>query len=314
MEGVERVIEHPLYFKMKLGIGDDAFESWRQKKNLKKILNVLNIAIVGGAGAALVTLFAPAGILVTLGLAASPVGWMIAAAVASSAGYYGISRYLRSGREGRVRDVPEWINGPLDALAVVMFDFFAPLGIEVAALDGGITDSERRLITEYFVREWGYSERFVQFALPKLESNVETFPIVELVDNLIEYKKQSPDINSDALSEELTGFLKEVTRVDGELHDLEVIFVQWLEITLARGKPGFWNKLHSAVGFNRGSKKKKEGAGDGEQRGDNRNALNGDDGQGGDDGNGSSQEGQAPDSTLVGRNFQSALRWAKDQL
>ena len=283
MEDVKRVIKHPLLFKNKLGIGAAAYRSLQQKETGEAILRVLNIATAGGAGAAIASLLAPAGILVTLGLAASPVGWIIAAGVASSAGVFGISQILRGGREERLRVITTWTNTPLDVLAVALFNFFAPLGIKVATLDGSMTDPERRLITEYFVYEWGYSERFIQLALPKLESNVDTFPIVELVDDLIEYNKLSPDCDYDALSKELTGFLQEVTRADGELHDLEVIFIQWLEISLAHGKPGFWNGLISKVRFGRGSKKETQG-------------------------------NDESDSTLIGRYFPSALRWARDQI
>lgn len=320
MEDVERVIAHPKVFASKLGISEDDYSLLRKRKLVREGARILQTASAFEIGATaasstvIAALFAEAGILVTLGLAATPVGWVIAAGTASAAVYYGISWYLRSGREDRVDVVPNWITTPRDAFAVVLFNFFAPLGFRVAALDGEVTESERKCIENYFVREWGYSYKFVQSALPILESNVEIFPIVEIVDNLIEFKKRNPDCNYDALSKELTSFLKEVTLANGELHDLEVIFIQWLEITLVRGKPGFWDKLISAVRFNRGSKKKKEGEGDGEQGGDGGNAPNGDDGQGGDDRNRSSQEGQASDSTLVGRNFQSALRWAKDQL
>ena len=325
MEGVERVITYPEVFKIKLGIGEDAFASLRQKKNLEQVLEVFNIAIMGGAGAAAAsssavatTFFAPAGLLAALGVgatAATPIGWVIAAGVASAGGFFGIRRYLRSGREDRVNVGPKWINTPLDALAVALFDFFAPLGIKVAALDGEMKPVERLLITEYFVREWGYSERFVQLALPELEGNVDTFPIVELVDNLIEFKKQSPDCDFDALSKELTSFLKEVTRADGKLHELEVMFIQWLEITLVRGKPGFWDELHSAVGFNRKSSKKTQGdVASVPGSVSVENAPNGDGYKGSEDEDGPTHETHAPDATWTGRNVRSPLRWVRDQL
>ena len=78
MEGVERVITYPEVFKIKLGIGEDAFASLRQKKNLEQVLEVFNIAIMGGAGAAAAsssavatTFSAPAGLLAALGVGAT---------------------------------------------------------------------------------------------------------------------------------------------------------------------------------------------------------------------------------------------------
>ena len=324
-ERVERVIDHPKVFKSKLGIGEDAFASLRKKKLVGEGVRILDTAGAFGVGAAVAsssavatTFFAPTGLLAGLGIgaaAATPIGWVIAAGVASTAGYYGISRYLRSGREDRVDVVPKWINTPLDALAVVMFDFFAPLGLTAAHVDGLVTDSERKCIKNYFMSEWGYSPEFVQNALPDAERNLENLRVVELVNNMIEYKISSPDCNYDALSKELTGFLKEVTRADGELHDQEIIFVQWLEITLARGKPGFWDGLYSSVGFGRRSGKKTQGKGESVPNSvSDLSAPNSDGGRGGEDRNESSQEGHALDSTLVGRNIRRAVHWAQDGL
>ena len=325
MEGVEYVIEHPLIFKDKLGIGADAFASLRKKKLVGEGVRILDTAGAFGVGAAVAsssavatTFFAPAGLLAALGIgatAATPIGWVIAAGVASTAGYYGISRYLRSGREDRVDVVPKWINTPLDALAVVMFDFFAPLGLKAAYADGLVTDSERQCIENYFVSEWGYSPEFVRKALPDAECNLENIHVIELVNNMIEYQISNPDCNYDALSKELADFLKEVTRADGELHDQEVIFIQWLEITLARGKPGFWDELYSSVRFARKSEKKTQGESESTPNPDTgEDAATNDGAHGGEDGNGPSKEKRVPDSTLVGRNIRRAFHWTQGGL
>ena len=325
MEGVERVIENPLSFKNKLGIGEDAFASLRKKKLVEEGVRILDAtgAFHGGAAVASLpivakTFFAPAGILATLGIGATavtPIGWVIAAGVASTAGYYGISRYLRSGREDLIHVVPKWINTQLDLLAVGMFDFFAPLGLNVAALDGRISDSERRFMTEYFVREWGYSPEFVQKELPDAECNLGNLRVVELVNEMIKYQISNPDCNYEALSEELTGFLQMVTRADSELHDQEVIFIQWLEITLARGKPRFWDELYSSVGFSWRSGKKTHGESESTPNPvSNGNAPNSDSDNDCEDWNGPSKEGRAPDSTLVGRNIRRAVHWAQGGL
>ena len=315
MEGVERVIENPLYFKNKLGIGEDASSSVTTKEFVREFVRMLDTAGAFHGGAAVASsskiaaiFFAPKGLLAALGIgaaASTPVGWVIAAGVASTAAYYGISRYLRSGKEDGVDVVPKWINTPLDASGVVLFDFFAPLGLKVAALDGRISDSEWRLITEYFVDEWGYSPEFVRKALPDAERNLENLRVAELVDNMIKYQISNPDCNYDALSKELTGFLMEVTRSDGELHDLEVVFIQWLELALAKGKPGFFDGLLSAVGISqRPEQPKEEKIGPSLDLHSDGDALH--DGR---TGNGSSGQDGQQTSTKVGRAYWSTLHW-----
>ena len=213
---------------------------------------------------------------------------------------------LVGGGDGRTVVIPVWLNTPLDKLARALFDFFAPLGLRVAALDGRISKSERQFIESYFVSEWGYYPEFVRKALPDRERNLENLCDIELVNNMIDYKIGNPDCDYNAMTKELIDFLKEVTRANGELQDLEVIYIQWLEITLVRRKPGI---------FRRRPKKKTEAEGEPEPNpASHGDVPNGDCGQGGDDGNGSSQEGQVSESTLVVRNFRGALRWAKDQL
>ena len=168
-----------------------------------------------------------------------------------------------------------------------------------------MTKSERRCIENYFALEWGYSREFVQKELPKLECNVKTFPTVEVVNSLIELKKAIPAATYEAMAKELTDFLKKVTRADGELHDLEVIFIQWLEIALAKGKPGFLDRLRSAVGISQRPEQPAKGKidpppdldSDGEALRDGRT------------GNGSSGQSGQPTSTMVGRAYRSTLHW-----
>lgn len=236
-KSAEQVIADPKAFKKKLGIRKITNQSLRQTlaDEFVKILDAYS------AGKSVVDLIIQ--IFPVLGIIAvvPATGWVIAACVVATAGHFGISRYSRGGGND---------NGDrLDPLAVALFDFLAPLGLRVAALDGAVTDSERECIENYFAREWGYSRKFVHKELSNLERNVDTFPIIKVVDDLVEFKKRNRGFNYKAVSKELTGFLQEVTRANGELHDLEVIFIQWLEIALAKGKPGFFDGLLSAVGI-----------------------------------------------------------------
>ena len=245
-EDVDSVIGNPYAFKNKLGIGEDAFESLRMKKNLGKMLRAADT--VGAAGVGMLVaksslvagaMFPATGLLGFLGLAsaATPIGWVIAAGAASSLAYYGISRYFASGKDDKIDVIPKWINTPMDVLAVGLFDFLAPLGLKVAFSDRIITEAERTCIHDYFVEEWGYSEEFVRDALIDVEKNIESFSIAELTNNLIKYKKENPDCNYEIMAEELKEFLERVLHSNGEIDDQGEIIVTWIEERLNQAKP-----------------------------------------------------------------------------
>ena len=243
-KGIEKVLERPEKFMRKFEISEDPDSSSRKKKRAAKlIIEILNAAAMGQA---------LIGILATV----VPGGWIVVVGVVGALGHFGINRYASSDGEDRIDVIPRWINSPLDVFAVVLFEFFAPLGFRVANLDGEVTEDEWKRIKNHFVSEWGYSPEFVQKALPGVECNLANLRVAELVTKLIAYQVGNPNYDYHVLSKELTSFLKEVIRADGELHDLEVIFIQWLEITLARGNPEFWDELHSAVGFGDGAENK----------------------------------------------------------
>ena len=243
---VDSVIENTYAFKMKLGIGEDAFESLRMKKNLAKVLRAADTIGAAGAGMFIAkssfvagALFPASGVLGFLGLttAATPIGWVIAAGAASSLAYFGISRYFASGRDDKIDVIPKWINTPMDVLAVGLFDFLAPLGLMVAFSDRVISDAERECIQEYFVEEWGYSEEFIRNALIDVENNIESFDIVELTDNLIKYKKNNPDCNYESMAEEIKKFLDRVLHSDDTIDDQGTDIVAWIDERLDQAKP-----------------------------------------------------------------------------
>ena len=290
----DRVLSKPDIFKKKLGIGKIMDQPLQQKiaDGFVRFLNSLGTGVFVADG--IIKILAALGIIA----AAPATGWVIAACAVAAVGHFGINRYSRDGGND---------NGDqLDPLAVALFDFMVPLGLRVAALDGAVTKSERQCIENYFACEWGYSHKFVRKELSKLESNVDTFPIIKVVDNLVEFKKRNPGCNYEAVSKELTSFLQKVTRANGELHDLEVIFIQWLEIALAKGKPGFFDRLHSAVGVSQRPGQQATGKigpppdpdSDGEALRDGRR----------DNGGSGHGDGQRT-STTVGGTFRSTLHW-----
>ena len=255
-DDVDSVIENTYAFKKKLGIGEDAFESLRRKKNLGKMLKAADTIGAAGAGmfiakSSLVAgaLFPATGVLGFLGLgtAVTPIGWVIAAGAASSLAYFGISRYFSSGKDDKIDVIPKWINTPMDVLAVGLFDFLAPLGLTIAFSDRVISDEERECIHEYFVEEWGYSEEFIRTALVDVENNIESFDIVELTDNLIKFKKENPDCNYESMAEEIKKFLDRVLHSNDTIDNQGAFIVKWIEERLNQAKPTLVENAKSQV-------------------------------------------------------------------
>lgn len=302
-KGVEEILADSEIFIKKLGTGEGTLSAQEVKRLAYTIAKILK-AREFRTFLEMVLLILD--ILVKVGILVTPLRWIaIAIAVVLALRNLGITLLLGDGGEERDNAILQRTKTPLDELAIVIFTFFASLGLTVAHLDKSISDAERRQIENYFIDKWGYSEWFVRVALPKLERNVEIFPIVELVDNMIVFEKRNPDCNYQALSKELIGFLQEVTEADDELHDLEVVFIQWLEIALANGKLGYLDGLRSAVGISRRQEqpvKGKVGPSPGpDSHGDALRDRR--------TGNGSSGHDGQQTSTMVGRAYRSTLHW-----
>lgn len=258
-DDVESVIGNPYAFKQKLGIGEDAFDSLRQKKKLGKIFDFADTAGAAATGVGVAsstavasTFFAPSGLLsiIGLGAAVTPIGWVIAAGAASSLAYVGIKRYMTSGKDDKVDVIPKWINTPMDVLAVGLFDFLAPLGLKVAMADGTIGVEERDFIYSHFVYGWGYSPKFYHSAIKDTEENLEKYEIITLTENLIKYKKENPDCNYGFMATELKTFLNGVMIADGKIDDREAVTFKAIESILDSEKPTFTKEITSqARGF-----------------------------------------------------------------
>ena len=167
-------IESPLVderaFKVQLAIGEDAYTSTRLFKKVDDIVVAGGAATVGGTVAASATVagtfFSAGGFLglVGLGTAATPVGWVLAAAGISGAAWFYGKRKLRS-LLPPVEVVPEFINRPVDWLALGLFDLMMPLALKIAKADGEIGDDERSRIKEYFTKTWGYHPSLVALGI-----------------------------------------------------------------------------------------------------------------------------------------------------
>jgi len=217
---IESPLSHPLNFKKALQIGEEAYTTLMRKRTAQILLGPL-VSAVGGAGVAssplVAAIFFPAGgILGWLGLAtaATPVGWVIAVAVLSGAAWTGIDKMQRDAKSRRGDWIPKWINTPLDLLALCLFFRICPLAVKLAAVDGEIHERERAAIERYFVKTWGYDERFVKAGIDWVSECEETFD--QIVKNVVGLTRSNPDCNAEKISEGILEFLYEVAEaVDG---------------------------------------------------------------------------------------------------
>lgn len=228
---IESIITEPLKFKMKLAIGEDAYKSLRIKKAAWEVWDVAGVAGTGAWAAQLpwvASFLGSKGVLVSLGFASAstPIGWVILAGVLSGGAWLGITRYLKSIDGGKVDVIPKFINTPLDVLALGLFDLIVPLALKVANVDDKIDDTERQAIGTYFVKEWGYDQRFIDEGIAFVESKLSEYTIKDLAQTLAEFQKQSPDCNFNLMSKEILSFLKTVIESDGKIDEREEMSVE----------------------------------------------------------------------------------------
>jgi hypothetical protein len=222
-EDIDKIVAEPLNFKAKLAIGEDAYTSLKVKNAAYQAWEVTGVAttavVVAKSSVVASTFFAPTGFLAAIGIgtAVTPIGWVIAAGVVTGGAWVGITRYLKKASANRVTVIPKFINTPLDVLALGLFDLLAPLALKVAEVEGRIGDGDRKLIADYFVREWGYDSRFVAEGIKYTESNIAEFSVKDLAKTLVEFTGANPDCNFKMMSEEILVFLRSMVEVDSKI-------------------------------------------------------------------------------------------------
>lgn len=241
---IDRVVADPVRFKLRLGIGEEAYASLRLKNN---ILKVWDIGSWGGTGAAVAsskvvasTFFAPTGFMALLGLgtAATPVGWVVAAAVTSAGAYYGVTRLFGRYAGSRVDTIPKFINTPIDVLGAALLDLMGGLAIRVAAIDGDIDEREIETIVDHFVADWGIDRDYVEQALSVFRANIAKATIKELAGELARFQIANPDCNATAMSGTLTAFLRDIAMADGRLDEREDLAIDAIVAVMAQSQAG----------------------------------------------------------------------------
>ncbi len=230
-EDIETIVSAPLNFKAKLAIGEDAYTALRVKNAVVQAWDVAGVAttaaVVAKSSVVASTFFAPTGFWAALGFgtAVTPIGWVIAAGVVTGGAWYGITRHLKSAARSRVTVVPNFIHTPLDVLALGLFDLLAPLAMKVAEVDGRVDEPGRRLIHDYFVREWGYDPKFVVAGTNYIESTLDELSIEQLAQTLAEFAGENRDCNFKLMAGEILGFLRNIVEAEGrqDRHDEQAI-------------------------------------------------------------------------------------------
>ncbi len=253
-DDLECVVADSLKFKRKLRIGEDAYAILRAKKGIQSLYDVAGVAMTAGAAAASPivagTFFASSAgwlSIIGIGAATTPVGWVIAAAVATGGAYYGVSRLVRKQTDAMVDTIPRFINTPIDLLGMELFDLIGALAVRVASIDGDVDPAEREAIARHFVEEWGYDPAYVAQALEVLIANTGDVPIKGIAKALAEFQAASPDCNGAAMQAELLAFLRQVVEADGRLDEREELAMDGIEATFRAERTMTLGKVAKSV-------------------------------------------------------------------
>jgi hypothetical protein len=236
---VDRVVADSLRFRQRLRIGDDAYAIMRVAKPLQQIWDVGGVAVSGGtvAGSSTVatTLFAhtaSGGLLGLVGLgtaAATPLGWVTAAALLSGGAYWGVTRLFRQAGNAMVDTIPKFINTPIDLLAAGLMDLMGALAVRVATIDGHLDPAELEVIANHFVRDWGYDALYVDKALQLIARESGASRVKDLARALAEFQAANPDCNAVARHAELIAYLRDIAAADGVLDEREELAIDAIE-------------------------------------------------------------------------------------
>ncbi len=230
-QGIDTIVAEPLKFKVKLAIGEDAYTSLRVQNAVVQAWDVAGVAttaaVVAKSSVVASTFFAPTGLLAAIGIgtAVTPIGWVIAAGVVTGGAWYGVTRHLKKASASKLTVVPNFINTPLDVLALGLFDLMAPLALKLAVVEDRIDARRRQQIASYFVGEWGYDADFVEAGTGHIEARLEQLSVTELAHTLAEFAAHNRDCNFRMMSQEILDFLRQVAALDGfvDAHEENVI-------------------------------------------------------------------------------------------
>ncbi len=236
---VESVVSNSEKFKIKLGIGRDAYTSLKASKTVVQLWDLAGVAGTGAkvasSGFVASKFFETTTTLWIFGTTAAvtPIGWVIAAALLSGGAYCGVTHLCKSYAGSRVDEIPKFLNTGIDVLAVSLFDLMGSLALKVAAIDGSIDPTERSAIKDYFAKEWGYDHSYLDHAMSLLEDNIERTRLADMASELSLFVINNPDCNFDAMQTEIKNLLIKIAEADGSVDEREEMAIERIHRSLA---------------------------------------------------------------------------------
>ena len=261
-QGIDTIVAEPLKFKVKLAIGEDAYTSLKVKNAVVQVWDVAGVAttaaVVAKSSVVASTFFAPTGLLAAIGIgtAVTPIGWVIAAGVVTGGAWFGVTRHLKKASASKLTVVPNFINTPLDVLALGLFDLMVPLALKLGVIDGRVDAARRQQIDDYFVSEWGYDANFVDAGMRHIESRLDELSVTELAQTMAEFASHNPDCNFHTMSQGILDFLRHIAALDGvvdareesAIGEIEGIFKSANRFTLRRKLRAVWSLVKVKTG------------------------------------------------------------------
>lgn len=225
---VERVIANDEKFKARVGLGAGGYTSLKLADLTSHLYGLHGVVGTGATvGSNVATWFLPKGLTALLTLnPASPIPYIIGGSVAAGGLYCGVIWLYRSYYEGRVDEIPRFLNTPVDILGASFLDLVGSLAIKVASIDGHIHERERKVIADYFVEEWGYDRAYTTRALDLLEETTEQQRVSEMAATLAEFARTNPDCDFSKIQQGLSALLTEIAEADGKIDEREEMAIE----------------------------------------------------------------------------------------
>lgn len=146
-------------------------------------------------------------------------------------------RLLGKGKGSRVIEIPRYLNTPLDALGMALFDLLAPMALRMAAVDGTVSNAERNHLAQHLVEEWGLDASFVAQAIALIEPEAVTGSLETMAMEAAGFLHANPDCNHSAITSEYVEFVRQLLETDGAVSDAEAAALALLKDNLGTAPP-----------------------------------------------------------------------------
>lgn len=178
---LKKIFDDEIKFKLKLKLTDSVYKYLLDAKNLEKFAASLAAGLALAAGgylAWLATVGISGQILVVLGLASNPIGWLALAGVGGVALMYGGKNLIDKFDKEAHYKTPKFLNTPLDYLGQNLINIILPIAIKISMVNGEITQEDEKVIIEQF-KDWGYNENYIKEEITNIKNYITELNIVD---------------------------------------------------------------------------------------------------------------------------------------